>query len=134
MSDAPPAISKRDTELNVDWDHDPEIMLGYSDTGSFSPSKSVESDKDKSIDDVEVTKTIENEALTPRRIKRKPCEPQPVMAPIKTKIGGTDQAAIVKKSKLQQTDSGPVDQELRQIKVNTIETQDKETQVSAAMT
>ena len=134
VSDAPPAISKRDTQLSEDWDHDPEVMLDYSDTGSFRPSKSVESDKDKSSDDDEVIEKIENEALTLGRIKRKPCEPQPVMAPIKKKIGGIDQATTVMKSKLQQTDSGPGDQELRKIKVTTIETQDKKTQVSAAMT
>lgn len=54
---------------------------------------------------------IENEVLTLGRIKRKPREPQPVMAPIKKKLDGTDQAAVVKKPRLQQTDSGPVDQE-----------------------
>ena len=40
VSDALPAISKRTTELNEDWDHDPLVMLDYSDTGRFSQSKS----------------------------------------------------------------------------------------------
>lgn len=38
VTDALPAISKRDMELNEDWDHYPEVKLDYSDTGRFSPN------------------------------------------------------------------------------------------------
>ena len=50
-TDAMPATSKRDTELSGDWDHGPEVMLDFSDTGSFSPSNSVETDKSESSDE-----------------------------------------------------------------------------------
>ena len=47
-------------------------MLDFSDSGSLSPSKSVETDKTESNGEEEETEKVEDEVLTLGRIKRKP--------------------------------------------------------------